>query len=179
VRKTHNPALEKRLNRIAIAVSAVVVLAVGAMRQIHFDVPIDFSFLPAFHSTVNAICGITLLIALYFVKTGNLKAHQYSIYVAMGLSAVFLLSYITYHTTSSPVEFCKEGTIRTVYFVLLITHVVLAAIILPLILFTFNRAFSGDFARHKKMARWVFPLWLFVAFSGPACFLMLRPCFPA
>jgi len=177
MRKTHDRQLEKKLNIAAWIISAVVILAVGGMRRVQIDVGMDFSFLPAFHSTVNAICGVTLLIALYFVKTKQYQKHQYAIYVAMALSAIFLLSYITYHTTSSPVTYCKEGAIRTVYFVLLIAHVVLAAVILPLILFTFNRAFSGDYSRHKRMARWVFPIWLFVAFSGPACYLMLRSCF--
>ncbi len=176
MRKTHDAQLEKKLNRIALVITVVVLIVVGGMRRISIDLGFDTSFLPAFHSTVNAICGVVLLLALYFIKTGKPKAHQQSIYVAMGLSVVFLVSYILYHITNEAVTYCGEGGIRTVYFILLISHIILAAIILPLILFTFNRAFSGDYARHKKMARWVFPIWLYVAFTGPACYLMLRPC---
>ncbi|MEL6865661.1 MAG: DUF420 domain-containing protein [Bacteroidota bacterium] len=116
--------------------------------------------------------------ALYFIKQGRVEAHRRAIYLALGLSAMFLLSYVVYHFTTEETRYCMEGNIRYVYFTLLITHVILAGLILPFILFTFIRAFTGQYEMHRKMARWVFPLWLYVAITGPICYLMLMPCYP-
>jgi len=170
-----NLPLAKKLNTAAWIVSAVVLLLVGGMRRIKIDVGIDFSFLPPFHATLNALAAVALMAALYFVKNKNIEAHQKSIYAAMVLSILFLLSYVTYHITTPETRFGGEGTIRYIYFALLITHVILAAGILPFILFTFIRAYTGQIEKHRKMAKWVFPLWLYVAISGPICYLMLRP----
>ena len=168
-------ALEKRLNRWAYVVSAVVLLLVGMMRRFKLDVGIDFSFLPPFHASLNALTALILLLALWHIKNGRIEQHRKAIYAAMVCSALFLLSYVLYHFTTPETKYGGEGIMRTVYFVLLITHVVLAAVILPFILLTFTRAYTGQFDRHKKMARWVFPLWLYVAITGPLCYLMLKP----
>jgi putative membrane protein len=167
--------LEKKLNRLAYVVSAVVLLLVGMMRRYKFDLGVDFSFLPPFHASLNALTAVILMIALYFIKNKQVENHRKSIYAAMVCSGLFLLSYVLYHFTTPETKFGGEGFIRTIYFILLLTHVVLAAVILPFILLTFNRAFTGQYERHKKMARWVFPLWLYVALTGPICYLMLRP----
>ncbi|MCC6413937.1 MAG: DUF420 domain-containing protein [Saprospiraceae bacterium] len=156
-------------------VSAVVLLLVGLMRRVKIDLGVDFSFLPPFHASLNALTAVILLVALYFIKNRNVEAHRKSIYAAMVTSALFLISYVLYHFTTPETRFGGVGAIRTVYFVLLITHVVLAALILPFIFFTFNRAFTGQYERHKKMARWVYPIWLYVALTGPVCYLMLKP----
>ena len=170
-----NIQLEKKLNTAAGIVSAVVLLLVGLMRRVKIDLGVDFSFLPPFHASLNALTAVILLMALYFIKNKNIEAHRKSIYAAMVTSALFLVSYVLYHFTTPETRFGGEGTIRLVYFVLLISHVVLAALILPFIFFTFNRAFTGQYDRHKKMARWVYPLWLYVALTGPVCYLMLKP----
>jgi putative membrane protein len=93
----------------------------------------------------------------------------------MVCSALFLISYVLYHFTTPETRYGGQGTMRAIYFFFLITHVVLAAVTLPFILLTFTRAYTNQFERHKKMARWVFPLWLYVAVTGPICYLMLRP----
>lgn len=167
--------LEKRLNLLAYVVSAVVLTLVGLMRRVKIDLGIDFSFLPPVHATLNGIAAVFLLLAYYFIRNKNVEAHRRSIYAAFACSALFLLSYVLYHFTTAETRFGGEGVVRSVYFFILITHVVLAAIILPFILLTFNRAYTGQYARHRKMARWVFPLWLYVAVTGPICYLMLRP----
>lgn len=167
--------LEKRLNWAAFAVSAVVLLLVGMMRRVKFDLGIDFSFLPPLHATLNALTAIILLIAYYQIRHKNVTAHKRSIYAAMICSGLFLISYVLYHFTTQETRFGGEGSIRYVYFFFLITHVVLAAVILPFIFLTFNRAYTEQFERHRKMARWVFPLWLYVALTGPVCYLMLKP----
>ena len=170
-----NIALEKRLNRWAYVVSAVVLLLVGLMRRVKFDLGVDFSFLPPLHASLNALCAVILVVALWHIKNGRVQQHRQAIYAAMVCSALFLISYVLYHFTTPETRYGGVGAMRTVYFSLLITHVVLAAIILPFVLFTFTRAYTGQYERHKKMARWVFPIWLYVAISGPICYLMLKP----
>ncbi len=167
--------LEKRLNLLAYVVSAAVLFLVVLMRRVKLDLGTDFSFLPPFHASLNALTAVILLMALWFIKRKNVQAHRRAIYVAMMTSALFLLSYVLYHFTTPETRYGGEGLLRYIYFFLLITHVVLAAAVLPFILLTFNRAYTGQFERHKKMARWVFPLWLYVAITGPICYLMLRP----
>jgi len=187
--------LEKRMNIATWVISALVLLLVGLMRRPEFKIStsLDFSFLPPFHSTLNALAAVALIIALYFIKQKNMKAHRNSIYAALGFSALFLLSYVVYHFTNEAVKFGDAnfdgvvdeaerlaiGGTRTIYLILLISHVTLAGLILPFILLTFTRAVTEQFERHKKMARWVYPLWLYVAITGPICYLMLRPYHPS
>lgn len=168
--------LEKRLNRVAYIVSVLVLLLVGLMRRVKVDIGgVDFSFLPPIHASLNALTAVILLVAYYQIRNKNILAHRNSIYAAMVCSGLFLLSYVLYHFTTPETRFGGEGTIRYVYFFFLITHVVLAAVILPFIFLTFNRAYTEQYARHRKMARWVFPLWLYVAITGPICYLLLKP----
>ncbi|HOY04495.1 MAG TPA: DUF420 domain-containing protein [Saprospiraceae bacterium] len=170
-----NILLEKRLNVAAYVVSVVVLLLVGLMRRVKIDLGIDFHFLPPIHATLNAITAVILLVALYYIKNKQIEQHRKAIYLAMVCSALFLVSYVLYHFTTPETRFGGTGVIRTVYFFLLLTHVVLAAVTLPLVLLTFNRAYTNQIERHRKMARWVFPLWLYVAITGPICYLMLKP----
>lgn len=170
-----NLQLEKRLNTIAYVVSFVVLLLVGMMRRVKIDLGVDFSFLPPIHASLNALCAVILLFAFYYIKNGQVEKHRQAIYGAMLCSALFLVSYVLYHFTTPETRYGGEGILRTLYFFFLITHVVLAAVILPFILLTFTRAYTFQYERHKKMARWVFPLWLYVAVTGPICYLMLQP----
>lgn len=180
---------EKRLNRWAYVLSAVVLLLVGLMRRVKLDVGVDFGFLPPLHATLNALTALLLIAALYFIKNGQVTAHRRMIYAAMGCSVLFLLSYVAYHFTTpetifgdtngdhvlSEVEKAAVSGTRPFYLVLLLTHIVLAAVSLPFILFTFIRAYTGQYERHKQMARWVYPLWLYVAVTGPICYWLLKP----
>ena len=172
-----NLLLEKKLNRIAYAVSVLVLILVVLMRRIKISVDIDFTFLPPFHATLNGIVAVLLVIALYFIKRKQVELHKKTILVAIALSILFLLSYVVYHFTTDETLYCKEGGIRYVYFFFLITHIILAAISLPLILLTLIRALTGSFERHRKMAKWVWPIWFYVAITGPVCYLMLSPCY--
>ena len=170
-----NIALASKLNVAAWIVSAVVLSLVVLMRRVKIDVGMNFHFLPPFHALLNAMTAVTLIVALYFIKTKQIERHRRAIYTAMVFSIVFLLSYVVYHFTTPETKFGGEGTIRTVYFVLLLTHITLAALTLPFILLTFIRAYTNQFDKHKKMARWVYPFWLYVALTGPICYYMLMP----
>jgi putative membrane protein len=93
----------------------------------------------------------------------------------MGFSVVFLLSYVVYHMTNDPTRYQGDGMARMIYFLLLISHIIFAAVSLPFILFTFIAAWTNRFDDHRRLARWVYPMWLYVAVTGPICYLMLRP----
>lgn len=172
-----NIALEKKLNIVAWILSILTFIVVISMRRIHIYTDIDFSFLPAFHATLNGIAAILLIIALIAIKKGYALLHRKLMTSALICSVLFLISYVLYHITTPETAFCQEGSIRYLYFFFLITHVILAAVILPFILFTYIRAFTNQFERHKKMARWVFPVWLYVAITGPVLYIMLSPCY--
>ena len=172
---TERKKIEKRMNIFTAIFTVVVLLIVGAMRQYKIETGIDFSFLPPFHASVNAITAVVLIYAYIQIRRKNVEQHRRAIYTALGLSAIFLLSYVVYHFTTEETTYGGEGWIRYVYFFFLITHIVLAGGILPFILLTFTRAYTGQYERHKKMARWVFPFWLYVVITGPICYLMLAP----
>mgnify|MGYP000250168952 CR=1 FL=1 len=172
-----NFRLARKLNIIAYIVSIIVVGLVILMRRYKLDVDVDFSFLPPIHSTLNGITAILLVIALILIKQKKVIAHRNTMFAAVITSALFLLSYVLYHFTTPETNYCIEGNIRYLYFTLLITHVILAGVIFPFILFTLIRGYTNQFVKHKKMARWVFPLWLYVAVTGPILYLMLRPCY--
>lgn len=186
-----NLSLARKLNVYAWIISGAVLFLVGLMRRVKIDLPAgwDMSFLPPFHASLNALTALVLLAALYFIKQKNIEAHRKAIYLAVGLSVLFLLSYVAYHFTTpetifgdmdgdgvlSDAERLAVGGQRTAYLILLLTHIVLAALILPFILFTFIRAYTGQFEKHRKMARWVWPLWFYVAITGPIAYYMLAP----
>jgi putative membrane protein len=166
----------KTLNRLAWVVTFVVWLLVGAMRRYKFDVPFDLSFLAGLNALFNTGVTVALLCAYYFIRRGEIMLHRRSMYIAMSLSAGFLLSYVGYHFTTEEIIFCKEGFIRKAYYFVLFSHIVLAGLSLPFILLTFIRGYTGDYKVHKRMARWVFPFWLYVAATGPVIYFMLLPC---
>ncbi len=166
------------MNRVAWAVTAVVLFLVSTMHRFKVETDIDFTFLPAAYSSLNAVTAVILLLGLYFIKNKQAERHQKAMTAAMLTSALFLLGYVVYHLTNQDTKFGGVGTIRYVYFFLLITHIILAAAIFPFVLFTFIRAFTNQLDRHKKMARWVYWAWLYVAVTGPVLFLMIRPYYP-
>ena len=189
-----NLELARKLNIAAWVVTVLVLLLVGVMRRVKIPLPegIDLSFLAPFHALVNALTAVVLIYAFYAIKNKNIQAHRRAIYVALGLSVLFLLSYVAYHFTTpetifgdmdhdgvlSAAERAAAGTSRTIYLVLLLSHISLAGLILPFILFTFIRAYTNQFERHRRMARWVFPLWLYVAITGPLVYWLLQPYYP-
>lgn len=172
-----NTSLEKKLNRASWLISAVVFLVVVFMRRIRIETSIDFSFLPPLYSALNGLTAVLLIGALVFIKRGMAHWHRKVMTMALMTSFLFLICYVLYHITTPETSYCGAGGIRYFYFFLLISHIVLAAVILPFILFTYIRAYTNQFDKHKSMARWVFPLWLYVAITGPVIYLMLQPCY--
>jgi len=174
--KTNLP-LAKKLNAAAWITTVVVLGIVFGMQYFKIDIDADLSFLPKLNAILNTIAGVFLLLAFYFIKQKNYQLHAKMIFIAMFFSLCFLASYVFYHITTPHTAFCQEGIIKTIYLLLLLTHVVAAALSFPFILFTFVRGFTFQVAKHKKMAKWVFPVWLYVVITGPICYLMLSPCY--
>jgi len=173
-----NSGLRKKLDIAAYILSVVVIAIVVLMRPAdRFPVDFDTSWMPAFNASVNTLAAIFLIAAGYFIKRKNIQAHRNMIFGAMICSFFFLLTYVVYHFTTDETKYCMEGTIRYVYFFILITHIILAGLSLPFILLTFSRGISFSVAKHKRMARIVYPVWLYVVITGPVVYLMLSPCY--
>lgn len=190
------PQYEKPLKIAVWVLSVVVLILVGLMRRPEFKIPIpdswDLTFLPAVNATLNALTAVALAFSLYYIKQGRVVAHRNANATALGLSVLFLLCYVAYHFTTletiygdtdgdgivSAAELASVGSMRTIYLFILLTHIVLAGILLPFILLTTVRALVGKYAAHKKLSRIVWPLWMYVAITGPVVYLMLRPYYP-
>jgi putative membrane protein len=169
--------LSRKLGLAAWILSAAVMLLVVVMQKVKLPLPEGWStaFLPPIHAGINAVAAVVLLISVIAIKLGHVKLHRAGMVTAMLLSVLFLLSYVAYHMTNDPTRYGGTGTLRMVYFLLLISHIVSAAVSLPFILFTFIAGWTNRFTAHRKLAHWVFPLWLYVAVTGPVCYWMLKP----
>jgi putative membrane protein len=136
------------------------------------------SQLPHLNALLNTTSAILLTIGYRFIRKGNIAAHRNCQVAAFVTSLLFLTSYLTYHYYHGDTKFLGQGIVRPLYFVILISHVVLAIVIVPLVLITLMRAARGDFLRHRKIARWTLPLWLYVSVTGVIVYLMLYHLYP-
>ena len=134
---------------------------------------ITISDLPTLNATLNGLAAILLVSGYVLIKRGDRRKHQWCMLAALTTSALFLISYVTYHLNAGSRPFPGQGPIRLVYFAILITHVILAATIVPLALITASRGLKSQFDRHVRIARWTFPLWLYVSVTGVVIYLML------
>lgn len=135
----------------------------------------NFSFLPPIYATINGLTAISLVAAVIAIKNNNRLLHERLIKICILFSITFLVLYILYHITTESTAFGGEGGIRYVYFFILISHILLSVVVIPFVLFTFARAWRGDFVRHKSLAKITFPLWLYVAITGVIVYFMISP----
>ena len=168
-------AKEKQYKRLITIVSVIIPIAVAALFRIKIPNVEPLSFLPPIYATVNAITAVLLVISVIAIKKGNRNLHEQLNKAALICSALFLVMYVAYHMTSDSTVFGGEGTIKYVYYFILITHIILSVIIIPFVLFTYMRAQLGNFPQHKKLAKITFPLWLYVAVTGVIVYLMISP----
>ena len=131
------------------------------------------SDLPALNATLNATAATLLVIGYILIRRGRIRQHRRVMISAFVTSTLFLVSYLVYHANAGSRPFPGRGPIRTVYFTILITHVVLAAAIVPMVLITLSRALRARFDRHRAIARWTLPLWLYVSVTGVIVYVML------
>lgn len=184
---------EKKYSKLIIAVSVIIPIAVAVLFGINlpkmgYDVK-PLTFLPPIYATINGLTAVVLVVAVQAIKKGDKKLHERLVKLAIGLSLSFLVMYVAYHMTSisaifgdanhngklEDLEKQSAGSIRYVYYFILITHIALSVIIIPFVLFTFVRGISGSYQRHKKLARITYPMWLYVAVTGVIVYLMISP----
>jgi uncharacterized membrane protein YozB (DUF420 family) len=134
---------------------------------------LSISDLPTLNATLNGLSAVLLVSGYLFIRRGNRAMHQRCMIGALLVSALFLVSYVVYHLNAGSRPFPGQGAIRLVYFAILVTHVILAAAILPLALVTATRGLRSQFDRHVRIARWTLPLWLYVSVTGVLIYLML------
>ena len=137
----------------------------------------NYSIFPAINATLNGTSAVLLLVGHGFIKRGRMAAHRAVMLAAVAVSTLFLISYVYYHAHVGSVRFQGRGWSRVVYFSILISHTILAATIVPLVIITLTRAFRERFDRHRAIARWTYPLWLYVSVTGVVIYFMLYHLF--
>jgi putative membrane protein len=185
--------IEKKYNKWIVLLSIVIPLAVAVLFKVKLkDFGIDvapLSFLPPIYATVNGITAVLLVTAVLAIKNGNRKRHELLMKMAIWCSVAFLGMYVAYHMTADSTMFGdvnhdgilgidekgNVGYLRLVYFLILITHIILSIAIIPLVLITYVRALASKFDKHKKIAKITFPIWLYVAVTGVIVYLMISP----
>jgi len=182
----------KRLNLpiaiISVAIPVLVAILFYLPRP-HIEAGFNVYILPLFHAILNSATAVLLVGSLYFIRSGHIKAHKITNLIAVSLSAIFLLSYVTYHFFTESTKYgdsnhdgivdagekaLVSGSAYLYYFILL-SHILLAIIIVPLVLFTLLRGFQSDFVKHKKIARITWPIWFYVAVTGVIVYIMISP----
>lgn len=183
---------QKNLNVFITIVSIAIPVVVAVLFVIpkpNVDAGFDVKVMPFFHACLNSATAVLLLASLYFIKNGRRTAHKWANLSAVGLSVLFLLSYVTYHFLTDSTKFgdmdhngvvdaaeiAAVGSIRYMYFFLLLTHILLAIVIVPLVLFTLLRGFQSDWPKHRRIARITWPIWFYVAITGVIVYIMISP----
>lgn len=162
---------------IVSIVSIIVILSLNYIPRSTTDTifGIDLAILPLINAILNGIAFLFLIGALVTIMKGNIKAHRNFIFAAFSATLLFLITYLTYHSLAGSTSFGGEGFIKIVYYFILITHVFLAAILLPLSLFTLTRGLNMQVEKHKRIARWTMPIWLYVSITGVVVYLLIVP----
>ena len=184
---------DKSIFRFIAGISVFVFLVVGVLYSKVIPAPAHLPpfiyFLPKLNAILNGTCSILLVISLMLIKRGNIRMHKRINILAFCLSALFLVSYILFHSMAPETRFgdlngdgmvdgaekMAAGSARTIYLLILITHIILAAVVLPLILLSFYRGLQMQVEKHRKLVRWTFPIWLYVTITGVIVYLMISP----
>lgn len=173
---------EKLTFRLILALSFIVFTVVAVLQSNLINIFPDKSvipswvlLLPTLNALINGTCTLLLLLSLYFIKRKEIAIHKKLNITTFILSSLFLLSYIIFHSTGIKTTYGGTGVIRYVYYFILITHIILAAVVLPLVLLSFHRGLQMQVERHKKLVRWSYPIWLYVTVTGVLVYLMISP----
>lgn len=168
---------DKAVRILIIGFSIIVFGVVAALGNFHFNIQTNFNvhIFALLNAIINSCVAILLLLALFAVKKKKYLLHKKFMLAAIVLSVLFLVSYILHHVLAGETKFGGTGAIKIFYLILLATHILLAGLSLPFILFTAYRALTAEFLKHKKLARIIFPVWLYVAVTGVVVYLMISP----
>ena len=169
IQKTRDP-----YHLLIVIISIAIPLLVAILFRVKVE-GYDLSFLPPIYATINGITAVLLITAVVAIKGGQRRRHELLMKTCMGLSGAFLVLYVLYHMTSDSTAYGGDGPLKYVYYFILITHILLSIGVVPLVLFTFLRGLRSDFARHRKLAKITFPIWLYVAVTGVVVYLMISP----
>lgn len=172
--KKNDPKAKILIGLFSFVVFAVIV-SLGAIPKLNIDIGFDPHVFALINAVVNSLVAVLLISAYISVRKKRYLQHKRLMFGAMYLSIIFLVSYIAHHLLAGETKFGGTGVTRYVYFVLLSTHILLAAVILPFILFTAYRGLTAEYEKHKKLSKYTWPLWLYVAITGPLVYLMISP----
>ena len=181
MRKAYPPRMitvpKTAAKRLIWIFSVVVFLAVALLNRVQLPAPdgFDVHVFARVNATLNSVVSVLLLVGLFSAKAGNWELHRRVMVGAMVLSVLFLVSYILHHLFAGDTPFGGQGAIRPLYYFILITHIILAAVSLPFILFTAYRALSAQYPQHRKLAKRVWPVWFYVSVTGVIVYLMISP----
>ena len=168
---------DKKARTLILLFSAIVFIAVTALSRIKLEVDLGFDlhFFALANAWINGCVAVLLVVALIAVKNRKYQAHKSIMMAAMVLSILFLVSYICHHLFTGETPYGGEGASKTIYYIILFTHIPLAGLILPFILFTAYRGLTGEWASHRKLAKITWPVWLYVAITGVIIYVMISP----
>lgn len=165
----------KRYSKLVWVLSIGVPIVVALLFRVRIPGVERLGFLPPIYATLNGLTALLLVIAFLQIKKGNRRSHELIMKVCILFSALFLVLYVAYHMTSDPTPFGGEGLIKYVYYFVLISHIILSVMVIPFVLISYFRAISGNFESHKKIAKYSFPLWLYVAVTGVIVYILISP----
>jgi len=172
-------SVERKYNKWIVILSVLIPVVVAALFRVKlsdFGIEVQpLTFLPPIYATINGITAVLLVWAVMAIKKGNRALHERLVKIAITCSVLFLAMYVAYHMTSESTPYGGEGMLRYVYFFILLTHILLSIVIIPFVLITYVRGLSGNFTKHRKIAKITFPLWLYVTVTGVIVYLMISP----
>jgi putative membrane protein len=178
----HSIEISEKQNNTYLIIIGILSVAIPVLVAVLLFIPqtgklgdLNVSFLPHLNAVLNSATAIALICGYIFIKKGNTRYHTTSMITAFALSSLFLICYVIYHYQAPSTKFMGEGLIRGVYFFILITHIILAAIVVPFVLLSIYFAITKQFTKHKKIVKWTFPIWLYVAITGVIVYLMISP----
>lgn len=166
--------ISKKYNIWIVVLSIVIPVVVAVLFSVKTNLKLPI-FLPPIYATINAFTAVILITAFWAVKSKKILLHEKLMKTAIVFSVLFLLLYVLYHMTSNSTKFGGEGPIRIVYFILLISHILLSIAVIPFVLITYVRAITNNIELHKKIAKYTFPIWLYVAISGVLVYILISP----
>lgn len=164
----------KKYNRIIVVLSIAIPLVVAILFGVKLDIELPV-FLPPIYAGTNAVTAVVLIIALWAIKVKNIELHKRLMKTAIAFSVLFLIMYVLYHMTSDSTSYGGDGVLKYVYYLVLISHILLSIVVIPFVLITYVRAITNDIEKHKKIARITWPLWLYVTISGVIVYIMILP----
>lgn len=164
----------KKYNALIWVLSILIPLVVAALFSVKLDLELPV-FLPPVYAAINALTSLILITSFWAIRSNRRNLHERLMKSAVLLSALFLILYVLHHMTSESTKYGGEGILKTVYFIVLISHIMLSVAVIPFVLITFVRGLTGNYIAHKKIARYAFPLWLYVTVSGVLVYIMIAP----